>query len=471
MRTLGLDLCGNVVRAVIGENRRGKLQLHEASTLPVPGATTDALATAVGTFLAEHGRGVQQVVIGLPLHQTVVKLLRFPTTSEDNLGRLARAAAETSLPLPVDLVSLDHGVIDTGDTDNPATVALAACRRDDLTRTLAPLAAAGVKVQVVDVSALALANAFHHVVVAAALTTAIVLLNGDRTEFVVLDGKGRLRQVRGISAGASEVADELRRSLQSYAGTMGEPVAQVLLAGTDAPRWETPLAEALGVPVQIGNAWNGNGMQEVDGEHAAAFAVATGLALRGGEAPLHVNLRVVDQTAPSRRAVKPAEVVMAGIVVLVMVAALWFWQAWNTRAATARQVADQVATLEKQVKLASSDDPAFLDKLQTKANQVRQESNWLDFLRDLSTRLPTGLAIEEINCDRARPLTVRGQALNNTVIAQAMDVLNAQGWFDGVRLDYANAERIGQQLVYNFQITCPWKEKAKEPGKTVKETG
>ncbi|NUQ01782.1 MAG: PilN domain-containing protein, partial [Armatimonadetes bacterium] len=212
--------------------------------------------------------------------------------------------------------------------------------------------------------------------------------------------------------------------------------------------------------------WQGSGQGLAFDGQAAAFAVATGLAMHS-EAALKVDLRPREPATERRRETTLAGVALVVVMLALVGSVLFGVSRYRQRQDQARLVAQQVQRAERDLAALGGEDPAFLEQLATQAREARAERDWLNFLRDLSLQLPANLSLEELTADRARPVVLRGQARSNAAIAQAMDVLNGLGHFEAARLDYANADRIGDELVYNFQITCPWKE----PTRAAKETG
>lgn len=454
MSTLGLELGRGLVRVVVAEIKRGGLQLLEAATIPLQGDLADSLPAAVGGFLASHGKGVQKIVVGLPLRDAHVKLVQFPPTSEDNLGRLADAAAQNLLPLPPDQLRFDHAVVDPGD-GGQATVVMAACRRQTVDELLGLLARVQVTPAAVDLAPLAVANVFAKEAHQLGAPLAILELGDEDVQLVILDGHGRLRQVRLIGSDPSLIVEEVQRSLQAYAGTEGQEVAEMRLVGPGAADGEAPLREALSLPVTVGDPWAGGGGGGFAGQ-GAVYAVASGLAMRAGEVPLAIDLKPRAEARTVGGSPPLALIGVAALFGVLLLGAGLFWHSYRTRQADAAAAAEQVERLEAQLQEVSGEDPEMVAALAETVRQVREDRNWLDLLRDISVELPGQIALNELVLDGNRPVVLRGESFTNTAIAQAMDRLLESDRFATVRLDYANAERVGEELLYNFQITCGW---------------
>ncbi len=454
MKSVGFELGGRVLRAVVGHSRRGRLVSIEAAAIPLADDQPTTVAAGIADFMATRGRGVRHLVLGLPLRDCAVKLARFPATSEENLARLAQAEAASTLPLPVDEIDYSHAVVDAGKPGGEALVAIAACRKEALAPVLAALGELDLKVAIVDVTPFALANA-----VAPDLPSGepVILLHagGTGAELTMLDSHGRLAGVRGVSGDETALIDEVRRTLQVHAGATGETVRRLMVAGPEADDLAGALRRALGLEVSKADPWAAAGPAD---QSAAEFAVATGLALRGAPTPLRLNLRERVQTArrAERRQSSLAGTAVAAVFLLICLAGGIFSLKWREQARVHQQLVDQRDELQAQLKALGSETPTFLIHLGETKARLRQEGSWLGLLRDMSEGLPGGVAIEEIALERSRPVVIRGEAFTNAAVAQAVDALHGLGLFERVDLDSSNAETIGDELVYNYQLRCYW---------------
>jgi len=458
MRTLGLDLGSREARAVVGEQRRGRWALLESAVQPLP-AEAAARAAALTAFVEQHARGAR-LVVGLPLGEANLRLVGFPATSDENLARLTQTEAESHFGAAPGTLDCGCAVVQPN-PGGESTVAVAVCRRERLDVLLAPIHAPGAAPPVVSVDAVALANLYGPLVRAGGVAGAVLHGGPDSCLLVLLDAQGRLRQARILSAG-DVLAAEVRRSLQAWAATHGEPMGRVLLSGASAGG---DLAD-LGAPTETVDPWTIFGNGSPGAEHGAAFAVATGLMLQGGDALLPLNLRPAVRPAAEvrRRQTSAVGVGLAGLVLALALAGGWFAQSYRTRQAQAARLAADVARLERELGTTAGESPDYLAQLRTTADQARREAEWIDILRDLVTALPGGVALEEWSGDRERGMVLRGEARAGAAVPQLLADLNAQGRFAGARLDQYDARRVGDQTIFAFQITCPWPARA-ETGK------
>jgi type IV pilus assembly protein PilM len=123
------------------------------------GALTEALA---GLF--EDNKLGRRVRLGIANQRMVVRAMRLPAIDDpDELAAAVRFQAQEQIPMPIDQAVLDHRVVGgvPASPDSPAQidVVVIAARRDMIESSLAPLHAAGLKVEGVDLSAFGLIRA------------------------------------------------------------------------------------------------------------------------------------------------------------------------------------------------------------------------------------------------------------------------------------------------------------------------
>lgn len=456
MKSVGVELGSGVLRVVTGSGRRGRLLGAEAAALPLPDLEPETIASTVATYLSTHARGVRHIVLGLPLRDCAVKLASFPATTDDNLAKLAHAQAAAELPLPLEQVDLAHTVVDHGRAHGTATVVIAACRKETVADVLQSFAGFDLKPAVIDVTVLALVNALAPQAAAGEGPCGLLNVGDEAAELAVLDGSGKLSQVRGLASGeAGALAEEVRRTLQAVAGTTESSVRRVILSGSRAREVEAALRGALTVPVERADPWQGTGPPGAD---PAEFAVATGLALRGSATPLRLNLRhkVTPAKREQRRQTSLAGVVVGAIFLALLAGAGLFYVRYQQQATEHARLLAERDALTKEVKAVGSESKAFLDHLTATRERVRADSDWLGLLKRLAEELPGGVSISELSLERTRPISLRGEAFTNASVAQAVDAIWKTGLFERVDLDSSNAETIGDELVYNYQIRCYW---------------
>jgi Tfp pilus assembly protein PilN len=96
----------------------------------------------------------------------------------------------------------------------------------------------------------------------------------------------------------------------------------------------------------------------------------------------------------------------------------------------------------------------------------------VEILQHLSEGLPKSCWLNEFRYEAGKTVVLRGNALSNSAVADAVYVLANRPEFDKVSLDYSNLGRNGSSQVYDFEIKCdlPPKDSLVLLSKSAKET-
>lgn len=253
---VGLDVGSHAIKAVELAPAGLKYRiLHTASGETPPGAVKEgavvepqSLGLAVRQVLAKAGIKPGRVVSAVGGQAVIVRELKLPPMSEDELKQAARFEAERYIPYGVREVNMDFDVIGetTEDNQRKIVVLLVAARREIVDKHIQALEAAGVQPFVLDVESFAVIRALD----AQARTgtdgaaTVFVDLGGETTDIVITEG-GQLRLTRNINIGGDSltkaVATRLDMEFQS-AAQVKEEKGIVLLEGETLPDDRTVLA-------------------------------------------------------------------------------------------------------------------------------------------------------------------------------------------------------------------------------------
>lgn len=346
---LGLDIGSSSVKLVQLKElrRRGQvgyaLQSFGMKPLPpeaiVDGAmmNSTAIVQAIQELVSELRLRHREVAIGVSGHSVIIKKISMPRMTAEELDEAIQWEAEQHIPFDIKDVNLDTQILrpEVSDATGQMDVLLVAAKRDMINDYSAVVAEAGLTPVVVDVDAFAAQNCFDVnydvpttetlvLINAGAAVVNINILSQGTTAFtrdVTIGGNQFTEEIqkqlsvsyeeaealkvgggRGdadavvpqevekvLSEVAEQVAGEIQRSLDFYAGTAADAnYTKVFLSGGTAkvPALFKTIESRVGVPVEILNSFR---RIEVDDrrfdpsfitEIAPQAAVAVGLALR-----------------------------------------------------------------------------------------------------------------------------------------------------------------------------------------------
>ncbi|KFE63617.1 type IV pilus assembly protein PilM [Hyalangium minutum] len=346
---LGLDIGSTSVKMILlkEQRKRGEvgyaLQSFGMKPLPpeaiVDGAlmNSTAIVQAVQELMNELKIKSKEVAIGVSGHSVIIKKIQMPRMSQEELEESIQWEAEQYIPFDVKDVNIDTQILDAGanDATGQMDVLLVAAKKDMINDYTTVVSEAGLAPVVVDVDAFAVQNMFSAnydlpeketvvlINAGASVVNINIISNGitvftrdvtiggnqfteeiqkqlnvsyEQAEVMKIGGNSQDADAvvpqdveRVLTSVAEQVAGEIQRSLDFYAGTAADAnFSKVYLSGGTAkiPALFKTIETRVGVPVEILNPFR---KIEVDNRKfdpafimdvAPMAAVAVGLALR-----------------------------------------------------------------------------------------------------------------------------------------------------------------------------------------------
>ena len=306
---IGLDIGSVKTKAVVLHRPHGRVTVLQAAIASTPAAAltdgvfTDSITVAyhLKSMLRTSGIRQRNVAVGAAGEKVFLRREVLPDDRNGNLLGFAREAAQKVLPYSIDSAALDHEPVETpGGAGREIIWASTMGEQVEWLREAVMLA--GKTLLIVDVEACALVNAFVHSAEPKPDQTSLLVDIGARSlNLCLLRGKsllgchqaavlnrlpGKLESLPDRVAAALEGCWEpLRRTAEPH------EIDQIYLSGGAAREKMMPenLAHRFGRPVQELDPFRtlsyspSSDAGRLIREHAPAFTVAVGLALRSFE--------------------------------------------------------------------------------------------------------------------------------------------------------------------------------------------
>ncbi|MCF6311869.1 MAG: pilus assembly protein PilM [Verrucomicrobiales bacterium] len=380
----------NVAAAVFSETARGGLQLQSYRSAETPSEEVSpdevkAALTSVVQGLKIKGRSVRYTITSQPVF---IRFVKLPPLDVDQVDQIVGFEAQQNVPFPIDEVTWGYQLMGE-DSGSEVNVVLAAVKSTDLDEIDQSVAAAGLRTEAVEVSAMAIYNAYRFNYSDLEGTTLLIDIGSKTTNLIYSSAKGvfvRTIKIGGaditkaiakefnisydeaeqrkiadgfvalggayadhedpVIAGVSKVIrntltrlhSEIMRTTNFYRSQQGgEAPAIGLLCGSSAalPFLREFFAEKLRIPIDYFNAFRNVTLASgVDRDAMSKLAHVSGelvgLALRdAGECPLQLDLvpeSVVEEQALNKR--KPyLYLAVAALTLLIGAAGFYFNQA------------------------------------------------------------------------------------------------------------------------------------------------
>lgn len=511
---LGIDLGASAIKIVQARRTGGGVKITHAAVLPVSRPTDDAYSVGQPDLLLRgHLNSARlntgTVVCSVDRSSAVVRSLSLPAASKADRDSMVRFEAESLVPFSLASAEMRHTGLPGEDSAGP-NVVIAACPRDRLLGRIGFLRGAGIQPSEVAVSTLATYNCFVAlepdlargaqllldigakstealVVVGGKLVTSLSFAQGgdQLTECLAKDLKvdaqeaethKRTVQVCDAQSGMppedmaatgqwfSRLYDQVRRILDSQAQNAEQsPIGGICLCGQMAlaPGLAMAMGAALSMAVLVLDPLRSLGAVGVNGSatgNGPALVTAVGLALQGvGEAVTPIDLTPAADAADSASArPTPWAAIAAAAVVVAMVAGGVLLGGRAARLQSALQRAQgELDRLPASQGEAATQDAGQLADLRVIVDDIRDPSaDWLAVLTELSESLPVDLWLRSLGFEKGRDVTLRGRALSNAAVSDALDALERTKRYGRVRLIHSSAAKVGTKSVYEFEIRC-----------------
>lgn len=476
-----IEIGFSAVRAVqleVGPGGTRLVKKGQAPLLPTclddPVLLRANLPGAIKAALAQAGMGSGKAVASVPRRMVTLKFARLPHASPEQIAGMVQFEAQQYIPFPIEEVTLDHQIVsDPG--EELTTVMIAAARRTLIEEVMAAFDAAGVDVERLAVSSLALAELCREAVV----PTAILSVEPAAIDMaVVADGRVVFSRAAALSdegraPAQGVIVEEIVRSFAAYENEhRGHPIGSVRIAGSPATvqQLEIPLRDALGTDTTL---LDGSLFTSEDHSNLE-YAGAIGLALSEAAAPLaEINLVPPSRLERRRAARQRVKNAIAAVALFALLAAGGAWASRsieNQRAelARARRENDRLAAAEKALDRVKQQHDQVLRSYQTVASGLDRSHPVVEVLKAVSDAVPSrGVYLTQFAMDRANQITIHGNSMSEGGATAMVLALQKSPLFSDVRLGYlgdaaadtntgpaAGAARVKQPAKMSFILTC-----------------
>ena len=215
--SLGLDIGSSTVKIIELTGDGDTLCLSKVGVAEIIGKNRDSVVTAVKKASADANIIPKafrtKVAIGLSGQSVIVRYIRVPKMSEEDLSTSLKYEAVKHIPFEINEVALDFQVLDNTPNDtNTMEVLLVAVKKDLVNQRLELLKACKLEPVFIDVDSFAIINAFEHALssVFKKKDNVISLINigAQMTNISILDS-GISKLTRDINIGGKDFTEAI----------------------------------------------------------------------------------------------------------------------------------------------------------------------------------------------------------------------------------------------------------------------
>lgn len=215
---IGLEIGTRNIKAVEISGREGNYKLEKIATVEIPPLEEKSVERervtvgAIRNLIRNHKLNSKNVISCVGGEGVIVRRIRMPMMGEKEVGQAIRWEAEEYLPFPIDQVNLGFQILERnlrGEAGaEEMAVLIVGAKKELIQKHLRILEFSNVFPQVIDVSALALFNAYQ-VSYPGELTGVALIELGHTTSSIVILHNGLPLLVRNIDLGGYQITTAL----------------------------------------------------------------------------------------------------------------------------------------------------------------------------------------------------------------------------------------------------------------------
>lgn len=222
---IGVDLGSTSIKIVQLKGGGGRWKLHRCAHLPLTNAGPDVAAPerraqAVGLLKdyvkKQKGALAKNAVLSVSGNSVIVRFVKFPKMSRDDLNKMILIEAEPYIPFSIPEVNLDFQILGdvTEDAQKKMETILVAAKKDIINARVDITQQAGLAPVLIDVDAFALQNAYEASFGSSVKETALIVHMGAFVTSMIIVENGVPKVVRDVFIAGNAVTKALQRNFQ-----------------------------------------------------------------------------------------------------------------------------------------------------------------------------------------------------------------------------------------------------------------
>lgn len=432
--------------------RKGQIEIAEQESAPLEPAEGPARTAALKAAL---GRIKGRIVTALPTDQTLLRVVKFPTSDISEIREMAALQVDKFSPFPTDQMAISQEVL--AQQDGSSQVLIAACLREHVEHSGEVFQSAGRLPYDLDVAVLGWWRLLRQNGDVQESGLSMLLIADERSAELIVARDGIpviIRSLGAPSAGdpessARDIAEEINYSLTALETEWGAPAPSVLHVWRNR---EMPgsFIDALRVSCEAA----------VDPHLLDTLPpLSEGLARRALERGPHMlDLAPMEwkRTLASRQ-LKRKLAIAGGAFLLIWLLAVGALvaglQIQKNRLARARA---QLAALREPAKAVEQ----LKDQVRSLERYLDPTFSALECLREISERLPPGVDLTALTYKKYGQIALRGEADQSDPIYDFFQSLEQTKLFPAVKPEGVTQQQRGGKVRSQFKVTIELPQEA-----------
>ena len=418
------------------------------------------IAEEIKKFLEPFGISSRKIFLNIPRHLVTVRLLKLPSTDEEEIVKIARIESLKRVPHANEDVITAHKIIEKFD-DGYSRVLLVIAQSDVVKRPMDILKMAGVA----DIEFIALGSEslflWYRIAIKDVAKGSVIAVNIDthHMDIDIIEG-GNLVFTRGVSYDSNfpavdeKIIDEIKISITTYQKESNKTIDEVIITGSPdrVKDCNGLLAGELDIPIKEVDQMTDIPLRqdaqiEPDG---VSFAEILGLSLNYKDA--RINLLPKDKVKENR--VKASKrtftftLVLSALVVLV--ASGLAMKKLHDKTLYLSRINAEIGRIEPQAAKAKK----MLKDIRVIKEEMNKKPRAIDIIGELHKTSSASISLNMIDFEREKSVSVRGSASALDEVLKYSEALKGSSYFEKVDVKYANKRKASGQEIVDFEINC-----------------
>lgn len=411
-------------------------------------------------FLEPFGMPGRKAFLNIPRHLVTVRLLKLPSTNDEEISKIARIESLKRVPHVSEDVITAHRVVEKLD-DGYSRVLLVIAQSAVVNRPMDMLKMAGIT----DIEFIALGSESLFLWYQIALkdkikgSVAVVNIDDHHIEIDIVED-GSLVFTRGasydfnLSAADEKIIDEIKISIMTYQKESNKTIGEVTITGSPdrIKRCKEFLARELDVPIKIMDQMSDiplrQGAKVEPG--GASFSELLGLSLKYKDA--RVNLLPEDKakenhTKASRRTFMFTIILTA---LILLVASALAVKKLHDKTAYLSEINLEINRIAPQAAKAKK----MLKDITVIREEINRKPRAIDIIGELHKTSSEDISLNMIDFEREKSVIVRGSAAALDEVLKYSEALKGSSYFEKVNVKYASKRKTAGMEIVDFEIDC-----------------
>lgn len=383
------------------------------------------IAGEVQEFLEAAGISRENMILGIPRDEVVIRRLQLPLEVEDNLDQVVQFQVEKYEPREEEKSCYDYLVVDRDEERARILINVYMVRRSVLDKYLARLGEFGIRPVAATLNAIGVAQSLilHRDGYPKKEAVVLIRVNQDSTDLVLIDSGGHVHSHQ-LSVTGSDRVDAILDGLVSFGSEIGvSEVARIYVTGDNAASLQEVLKESSDEVELLseGSTLKQKGLTKkaLDELSGALGLAASGLNRLPASALNFIPKE--ERVVRERASMIPTYVI--GAILLVLVIAL-LGRGYLQESELLAQVDRQIDSYQSEVDQALQLESRYLDRKQ-ELEELREilsgRTRTVAILEDLTERLPMDTYLQNLQID-SEEARIQGYSDNaNTLIDLVAD--------------------------------------------------